>query len=496
VESSRTSLRIWEWLALALGIAVAHLFYLRVAEYPSDYDAQSYLDMAAEIGSNGLFTKYQWSQIRTYGYPLFLNLPMRVASALHLPVGLVVFELQLAIYVLASVFLRRSMARLWPSIAPWAFAAIVLNPFALLYAPETLTESLSVSLILTGAGIWLALVSARGPVIANVFLGSLVMGLAVMMRPANLFVLATWVFAVAAVLVRRRPGARVLLSNAAALVTGCSLPAVPQYVNNLRNYGEHTPLIVARLGHDQQVWGISNIKYATMILSLTSKTLEHPRTFYANPFATGTTIDRENPLSWYVQNPVAGAATIGLHLFNMLDQDLLFTYSRDLDPWYRVPVGVLNHAMIALALVGAGLLVARARHDPGLVAPTLALAVYTLAHLGLHATTLVEMRFGLPLLLLAAPVALVGLRQLVSPSSWRSLAMASAFVAVWVLGSLALSNWVRQQAPLIREWQKGDSAFKGRREPGVHAPLAPRRDTDPKKGWDRNLEKARPKKKG
>jgi hypothetical protein len=484
-RNGRARLGTGEWLALALAVLVAHLFHWRLLEYPSEYDSQGYRNIADEFVREGLFTRYQWSEIRTYAYPLLLSVLVRAARALGAPAGWVVFEAQLALYLLAAAFLRRRLAVPWPAFAPWAFVAIVLNPFALSYVPESLTESVTLSLILLAAGCWLALFAGRGPAWSWVLAGSLILGTAVMVRPANLFALAAWGVALAALFVARRPPARAWLPCALALVVGCVLPIVPQYANNVRNYGRHTPLVVASLGTKQQYWGIANIKYATVVFPAPARSalVERPRVFYVNPLAAGTAADEHSPLSWYLEYPGAGALTLALHVFNMLDQDLLFTYSRDLDPWYRIPVGVVNHALVALALIGAGVLAARARRDPGLALGAAGLAAYALAHVGLHATTLVEMRFGLPLLLLASPLASAAVRALLARPAWYPRLLAAAFVVAWIAGSLSLSHWVRQQAPLIREWQKGPTAFaEKKREVGVPPPRAPARTGIPEPG--------------
>ena len=73
------------------------------------------------------------------------------------------------------------------------------------------------------------------------------------------------------------------------------------------------------------------------------------------------TLDVEAPWRWYLEHPGRGLLTIALHTFNLTDQDLLFTYSRDLDPWYRVPLGIVNHAAVALGALGLVLLGCRAR---------------------------------------------------------------------------------------------------------------------------------------
>ena len=90
----------------------------------------------------------------------------------------------------------------------------------------------------------------------------------------------------------------------------------------------------------------------------------------------------------------------------MLDQDLVFTYNRDLDPWYRIPVGIANHAIVGAALIGIAILVVRARRDRAYAFAAGAVIAYVVSHIALHATSTVEMRFGLPLLLLAGPAAI------------------------------------------------------------------------------------------
>ena len=113
------------------------------------------------------------------------------------------------------------------------------------------------------------------------------------------------------------------------------------------------------------------------------------------------------PWTWYFDHPWRGIATIALHTFNLTDQDLLFTYSRDLVPWYRIPLGILNHAIVALGAVGLVLFGRRAwaaedpRERDGLVVLLALLA----AHWAVYAWTGVEMRFRSVILLILFPFA-------------------------------------------------------------------------------------------
>ena len=146
-----------EWVALAISILVAQAFFIRLLHYPSCCDAGAYVQAARDIEANGLFSKYVFSDLRTYAYPLFLSGVIDLANFLRLPFTLVVFELQLGFYVLAALALRRVIARQNLVAAQICFCGILFNYYCLLYTPERLTESLSLSLLLVAAACWLSL---------------------------------------------------------------------------------------------------------------------------------------------------------------------------------------------------------------------------------------------------------------------------------------------------------------------------------------------------
>ena len=379
-----------DWMAVAAAVAIAHLFYWRIVVYPSDFDARNYVEIAEDILRNGLFSKFYYSELRTYAYPLFLAVLLRVADLAHVSFGWLLFETQLAAYLLAAYAVRQRLAALCPDFAGAAFIAIAVNPFALSYTPESLSESVSVSLMLFVAGCWLALVARL--TWRTVLAGSIAVGVAVMVRPANVFALFAWIVGVIAASIAARVTPRVAAAIAVALVVGIAAPMAPQYANNVLHYGRHTPLVAAALARNQQIWGIANLKYATAM-----PPVPNPSIFYENPFAQAGPVDDARPLAWYVRHPRAGALTLGLHAFNMLDQDLLFTYSRDLDPWYRIPLGLVTHAMVAAALIGIAILIARARRNRNDALAATVVVAFVAAHVVVHATTAVEMRFGLPL---------------------------------------------------------------------------------------------------
>jgi len=190
-------------------------------------------------------------------------------------------------------------------------------------------------------------------------------------------------------------------------------PALPQLLNNLKFFNKRTPLVAADLGTSQQVWGIQNLKYATGLPPAPLGSIN-----YLNPFADGTRIDKTAPWRWYAEHPVRGSLTLAIHTFNLTDQDLLFTYNRDLDPWYRVPLGVVNYVAVAMGLLGLVLLGRKvvARGDPPAIDAYVVLLALLGANVAMYAWTAVELRFGSVLLLLLFPLA--------------------AFAVQWVRGSI------------------------------------------------------------
>jgi len=356
---------------------------------------------------------------------------------------------QLALYLAAALYFRAGMAQVAPSAARIVFAALVLNAIALSYTPESLTESLSLTLIIVVAGAWLRVIASTAMSSHALFVGTLAAAFAMMVRPANVFVLAAWIAAVIAVAVTRRWPWRSAAPAAIIAMACVAVPFAPQIAINLRFYGQATPLPAASLGHNQQIWGIANLKYGTAM-----PPVPFPSVFYSNPFATGRPVDEAHPLRWYRDYPGAGAATLALHAFNLVDQDLLFTYSRDLDPWYRIPIGIVTHGFVALALLGLFRWWRRAARDSTARLALVALLAFVGLHLAVHLSTAVEMRFGLPLLLVAFPLgAWYAADFAASGVRGKQVLLVAMWVIFWVVASLAISTWVRDQSPSIRAWQ-------------------------------------------
>lgn len=435
-----------EWGFVALGVVVAHGFFVHLVLFPSSYDAGAYVQAARDIVADGLFSKFASSELRTYGYPLFLSLVYRAANAIGLPFQFVLFEVQLVLYIGAAYFARNGLVGRDATAAHIIFCGLLGNYYCLLYASDSLTESLSLTLLLVAVGCWLRLWQDCLRTVPLV-IGSLAVGFAVMIRPANLFMVFAWVVGFAILWARPRASGARMFSRLLVLALATALPALPQLANNIRYYDEASPLVVSDLGRMQGLWGIMYLKYATALPPIPT-----PQVYYDNPFFRSSTVDEAAPWRWYASYPARGVVTVALHTFNLTDQDLLFTYSRDLRPWYRLPLGVLNHGVVALGLLGL-LLLGRtvfASRKAAWIEGYVALVVLMGANWAVYALSAVEMRFGLVLLMVLFPLAGYALMRISVNRSVTTLSAVSAYLLCYIVGALLLSGWVRSQAVQIR----------------------------------------------
>jgi hypothetical protein len=436
-----------EWCALAFAVLVAHGFLVHEWFYPSSYDAGQYALMGREIAEHGLFHRFTAAGVRTYGYPSILSLVHRAATTLGLSFTVLLFELQLSLYLAACLVFRNALSRTSPLAARIAFCGMLVNFYVLIYTPESLTESMTLSLLVIAGGCWLV-TYRRDAGVWPLVAGSLVAGFAVMVRPANMFIVVAWIVGVIVIGLRRRSGAARVFLAGACVVTAVALPALPQLANNVLHFGKWTPLVVVDLGKLQQILGIQNIKYATAMPPVPVAPI-----YYSNPLWVGTTVDEASPWRWYFDYPGRGVVTLALHTFNLTDQDLLFTYSRDLDPWYRLPLGVINHGAVALGLIGLVLLGRRIHgaRERGERDAYLVLLALIGANWAVYAWTTVEMRFGSVLLLVLFPLAGYTAMRVSAGRRVRTITATALGVAGYIVLALLLSSWVREQAAPIRE---------------------------------------------
>jgi hypothetical protein len=431
--------RLVGWLVTVAALLLALLYGSYTVPLPPVYDAEGYRLIAQDILKNGVLSKFHLSDLRTYGYPAFLSLVLRLAASLGWPERWVGFALQLALHLAAAaclwLALRRAGVRGWAAAA--GYAGVAVHPFALLYPGYFLTESLSLSMgtLLLAAGIltW----NRRLPAWFWAA-GGLLCGAMVMVRPANLFMIPLWCLVVGWALWRRQAVAIVGLLC-------ILLPWWPQWHNNRLFHGKSTPLVASELGPLTRSMGLLFLKYTTSVVPGAD-----PRVKYENPFLVDIESGLADPLAWYVAHPVPGLKTIASHVFNLLDQDLPLPYVPDLAPWYSPWIVGANWAMVALGLAAmAGAWLPRSAAGPAERWVVVLVAVLLLGHLGVHALSSVEGRYGVALL-----VPLYGLAAVAATALWRRAGrrqcLAAALLMLSAGAGLALSTWMRRQAPAIQ----------------------------------------------
>ena len=440
----------WEILAVLLAIVIACALYLAWLDVPILYDAAGYLQAAKDIRINGLFSKYELSDLRTYGWPLLLSWLVRISEWTGAPLRAVAFGFELLFHLFACYLFRRALLRtvVPTSLAKLLAASLLLNPLVLIFTTYLLTESVSFSLLIMLLANSAYLAAATGPrkLWPALTLGSLVLGAAIMVRPANVCMIPVWWGTAATGLWKAKPGLAKGLCATVLTLLLTFVPTIPQYLNNVKYYQRPTPLLANNFSMAGVWLGVRLIKYGGCYITGTN-----PQVMYENPFLGNEPLDPLAPLTWYTNHPGKGIATLGLHLFNLLDQDQPFPYPTSLLPSYYPSAALANMLMVSLGFIGlifAGWHVYRRRRD---ALPLYCVAIATLAcQVGVQAFYSVEARYGIPMLMVLYMFASWLLAYEFPKPNVRKRVVLLVFAGTTTAASYPLSRWVRQQAPLIR----------------------------------------------
>jgi hypothetical protein len=419
-------------------VAVACLAF--VAGYPTViYDSWGYHYLSEILRTKGLFA---WpTDLRTYGYPAFLVVLSGFRSLPAEELRLIAFVVQLAAHLGACAFVAARLRRIYrsDSVGIWAYAVGALNPVLLIHTSEVLSDLLSAVLVqLAVALCWkLPEGASRLRPASAAFLSFLCAGLAVAVRPANAIVA---VALVAVWLLRGLLFWRFSLGEALAGALGLVLPLVPQLALNWKVFGRINPLIVHSLYRMQTQWGMGALKYGTVVIPGRS-----PFLVYANPFYRGD----PTPAAFLRNHPLGYLATLGLHVFAMLDFDYPYTFITNLDLWYRWPLALVNFGLIALALGGAALAIARLSRGGRRPIDEAAFAQWSTilvggAYVAIYAPVEVENRFGLTPEALMTPLIVAVLVWIFreTPGERRAHRLAGAAVVAGIAAAVLLSAWI------------------------------------------------------
>ena len=458
-------------LALLIALTIAGWAFVYGGQ-PVFGDGQGYFDYGQLVATVG--PKAFVSQIRTYGYPYFLAGIMRVVGQDVEDVQAATFLVQLGLLIAACwIGARRLEGALGTDgIGQVIFAVTVANPFLLIASVQVLTDLPAA--VLAYLGIVLSLPQRRpepaGRVAVLAAGALLCTGLAVMLRPTNLLMpgVVACIWIARAVISRDVPWT-VLPLGLAAFV----LPFVPQAWSNYRAFGVPHPLVVASgVYWDNVLWGLMYLKYVTLFIPDVTNSV-----YYENPFwPPGTTVGE-----MVREHPAAYLATLAVHAFATVDQDFPFTFVREVDPWYRWPLSLLNYLFLLGAGVGMvlGLRGTAGQPKDALLRQRVTLLAFGLAGLAfwaVHLPTKPESRYALPLYLLMAPpfaLAAVWLAAALPTAGARRLTLGALAVAVWVGLCAAASIWIQNQAPVLVALRGGGSGAVASARPATARPRRP-----------------------
>lgn len=439
-HSQRT--RICFALITAGSISLAYLLYAS-GLHEILGDAYEYYDFARQILAHGLFDAS--SELRTFAYPLFIAFFLQLGFDLS-NLQFVVFNVQLAFLLLVCYYAAKLAGSLFRSdyFAVAVYAITALNPILLVHTREVLTDLPSAVLVFFAILIAVHPRPPKNSIILLALASFFIAGLAATVRPANIalvpIVILLWLL---------RAAVRHNVTPWVILVAGVSLavPFAPQLINNYRAYHQVQPLVVSNLAADQAAWGVRYLKYATAIVPGIK-----PPLYYYNPLVCPVP---KTPADLALGQPLGFALTLGAHVFGLFDQDLLFVYVTDLNPWYRWPLAILNDTFLFFSIYGVARWLRRTVIRRRLDRSTLffgGLLAAAIGYVAMYAFTAVENRFSLPVYLWLGPFAVygaVGMRNACRQRRWRRIAGSALALGASIAVGALVSGWLWLQSPTL-----------------------------------------------
>ncbi len=433
------------WVAVfVVGGVICYL----LRNQPLYYDAKNYVRAANGIRSGGLLSAWPGAGLRTYGYPLALSIPLAAADALKVAPVVGIFLFQWTLFVGSA---RLAVNTLFdaPRTRSFAFIAVAANPLLVVYTPQALTESLTITCILFATACLGGAYRAHSPVSKAAWLafGSLTAGFALEVRPGNLFVPIS--YCVGAVLVlwmsRTRLSRLALVALAVLTLVGIGAPMVPQIMVNWHKYGIVSALPKKNIAEIQLQYGIQNLRYATNVSDCGKGGI-----YFTNPLAASSSSESPSSelstskiLRFYAFNWPNGPETAAIHVFSALDPRPFLTYQTAYGASYERALQALTLAIIGLA----GLAIANAPWSIRRIQPDgVFLGATTLFSLAVLTISAVELRFGIVVVTSLSILAASGAARLKKPTVPVVVAGAVTF-AFALLAWFAFSDLILATSP-------------------------------------------------
>lgn len=382
-------------------------------------DEELYLQLGQQIVEYGFETLAY--PLRTYLYPLMLAIPIRLlgdAERVWSAVALTQYLLLVGSALWLTRYCRNRL-HLSPLAGEIALACIVLNPYLLFASHRVLTDVPSACLGVVGL---VLAASSEWAKWYRIGLGFALMSAATMLRPSASIFLAVAALALLCRLFAERPSWKKVVCAGAvsAVLTGAIF--APQVRMNYVHFHVKSPLVAGDLYSLHAKNAIRFLRYETVLIH------GHvPGRFTLNPIP----VEKDKSDSIYealYEQPLAAVVALGGHAFSLIEWGRPQVYIGCLDCWLGRVLSVAAQS-VAWSLAGLGLwVIQRRRQWTSLSRTSAAAAVVYICALS---TSVVEGRFGFPLLLLATPFIAAGVNQLLLNQPLRRIGFAACWLAVF-----------------------------------------------------------------
>lgn len=373
------------------------------------YDETGYIHVSKLILTQGLFNIAE--PLRTYMYPLIISLVSIFTNGNIEVIKILISILQFFIYCYTVFFVSDHFKD--PIIKNSILSFGLLNPYMIQSTTLFLTDLLATCAIVISL---FKVIMGDFDKKRTYFVSFFSIIIATMIRPSSLIMLPVilLILLIRKITLKDINIARCLIAGLFSL-----LFFIPQLYNNVKQFDDWTPLIHQDLYEFQSRLAASYLKYGTVVIPN-----EEPGLVFRTPFTVGP---EETIYGLIVSNFFGFLTVYTSHLFGAIDWGYIDTYIREWYPPSRIIGSVFLYIYWILAFYGVGLFLAMKKKNIKQWFTGLSLILAFLGYWLFIGTTVVESRFGYPLLMIIIPFAGLALKKIITDIMKTSLNRAKRF---------------------------------------------------------------------
>jgi hypothetical protein len=395
-------------LGFILFWSLAIFFFFFQLFFPQCCDANSYLAIARRYNSEGIVEVQ--NSLRTFAYPWILSLLIKVSNALNIPQVYFIFLAQSAAYYFSVRYIANSFLTYSTKLSASLYLALCANIFLIPYLGITLTDGVytivSILILVILLNIDNLRISSASIPTKSVLIVTSLVGLALVIRPAAIWLLAPYGYCMIRIMLSRKVSPLIILTS---ILIG-AIPLYFQAIINIVNFKILTIFPIDDLGNDQIRWGIQNIKYSTWLGGS-----EPVQNFYSSAkLITYPAEPSGYSLSWYFLNFVDAVKLLLFKFVGAFDFDYLmpYPYHSSASSWFA---SFFSFTILWLGLLGTFVhtFTGKLTQLGDRFAPLIILISWSAVNL----VSALELRFTLPLLTYFIIVAVILIHNIVRESN-------------------------------------------------------------------------------